>query len=379
MHNALKSKKKNELMTSSELLAGYERAMESGELRDDPAQRRVLEKLGNVLAALSPAQHKRSFSIVSLWSKPAKSEARSLYIWGQVGRGKSMVMDLFFNSAALPQKRRVHFHAFMQEVHARIHELRQDGARGKSGADPVIALAREIATETKLLCFDELQATDVADATLLYRLFAELFEQRVVIVSTSNRPPAELYTGGVQKERFDKFVALIESQMEIAALDSDTDYRGTKTPSHRRTFHYPLDESASTFIASWTGEKQAVQGNIAVMGRKLPFKLYGSDIGRFTFSDLCEKPVGAADYLAIAKQLKMLILTDIPKLAAEKRNEAKRFVTLIDALYEHKVKLIATAEVPAEKIYDSGDGSFEFKRTVSRLNEMQSESWLHHD
>jgi cell division protein ZapE len=376
MHNTLKSKKKNEIMASSALLAGYQQVVESGEIRDDEAQRRVLEKLEDIRSILETPVNERAFSITKLWSKPSKQRAQSLYIWGQVGRGKSMLMDLFFNAMTLPQKRRVHFHAFMQEVHARIHELRQHGARGKSGADPVITLAREIAATTKLFCFDELQATDVADATLLYRLFAELFEQQVVIVSTSNRPPAMLYTGGVQKERFDKFIALLESHMEIAPLDSKTDYRGIKAPSHSKSFHTPLGESAEAFIASWVGDKQPVQGSITVMGRKLPFKLYGEDTGRFSFHDLCEQPVGAADYLAIAQRLKVLILTDIPKLAAEKRNEAKRFVTLIDALYEHKVKLIATCETVPASIYDTGDGSFEFKRTVSRLNEMQSESWL---
>ena len=376
MHNTLKSKKKNELMAVSDLLAGYERAQQSGEIHDDPAQRRVLEKLGELSAALTEGGSERPFLLRRLWSKQNKAEARSLYIWGQVGRGKSMVMDLFFDAAPVSQKRRVHFHAFMQEVHARIHELRQHGARGKSGADPVIELARDIAASTRLLCFDELQATDVADATLLYRLFAELFEQKVVIVSTSNRPPAELYTGGIQKERFTKFIALIESHMDVAALDSQTDYRGIKTPAHQKTYHYPLGQDAEAFIRSWVGDVQPVQGSLSVMGRKLPFRRYGTDAGRFSFHDLCEQPVGAADYLAIAKQVRLLILTDIPKLAAEKRNEAKRFVTLIDALYEHKVKLVATAEVAAEQIYDSGDGSFEFKRTVSRLHEMQSESWI---
>jgi cell division protein ZapE len=374
----LKMQKKN-LPPPRALSDAYDRLVTAGTISDDFAQRSVLAQLQQLVQALAQAPG----SLVSrLFSRRTQEEAaRSLYIWGNVGRGKSMLMDLFFEHAPVPARQRVHFHAFMQDIHARIHQIRQDSALSKSGIDPVIAVAREIASQSRLLCFDELQATDVADATLLYRLFEELFALGVVVVSTSNHPPASLYTGGIQKERFAKFIALIESHMEVVSLTSEQDYRHKQAASPQRYYYFPLNAGAAAFVEQHIQALGAVapsHGALMVQGRRLPFTLYGETIGRFRFADLCETALGPADYLAIARRLRWLILEEIPALGPEKRNEAKRFVTLIDALYEHKVKLICTAACPPEQIYREGDGAFEFARTVSRLAEMQSGKWQRH-
>lgn len=344
----------------------YDEMVSNGRIKDDAAQRDILAQLIALQEQLTakPSLFKR------------KQEVSGLYIWGNVGRGKSMLMDLFYASTALEKKKRVHFHAFMQGVHERIHEIRH----AKSGADPVITLAREIADDTTLLCFDELQATDVADATLLFRLFSEIFAAGVVVVSTSNHPPVSLYTGGVQKERFHKFIALIEEHMKVCALSSPLDYRSQHPAAVSKTYFYPLgpkaDKQLADAVSRVSDKTHPHTEYFTVKGRKVPLAFYDDVTGQASFKDLCETALGAADYLALAKRVKTLILTGIPKLPAEKRNEAKRFVTLIDALYEHKVQLLITAEGPPEAIYTEGDGAFEFARTVSRLKEMQSEKWL---
>ena len=365
-----------------QLSARYESLVESGEIKADPAQREVLSLMEGLNSMLGQHNKVPARGLGRLLGKTA-AMPRGIYIWGNVGRGKSMLMNIFFEQAPVAKKRRVHFHAFMQEVHGRIHQLRKDGQRGKDGSDPVVVLAQQIAAETSLLCFDELQATDVADATLLYRLFQGLFAGGVVVVSTSNHPPGSLYTGGVQRDRFAKFIKLLEAHMQVASLSSPLDYRHLQIKNLQQTYVYPLGEKADQFIADTVkqlgGDSKPRKKSIQVHGHSLTFPLYDNSIGLFAFSDLCEKALGAADYLALAKMLDTVILTHIPALPPEKRNEAKRFVTLIDALYEHKVRLICTAEVPPEQIYNSGDGAFEFQRTVSRLAEMQSAAWIEND
>lgn len=354
-----------------DIITSYQKLVEQGRIQNDAAQQNLLTLLQEVLDRLLPARKRRLFEKIY---KRGVTERTSLYIYGNVGRGKSMLMDLFFD--AVPEnhirKRRVHFHAFMQEVHARIHKLRLKG-----DGDPVAVLARELAEEAQLLCFDELQATDVADATFLYRLFDGLFAHNVCIVSTSNRPPSALYTGGVQAERFGKFINLIEEKMIIAALSSPDDYRYQQGNSDQQQFYYyPLDGGADKFIArtleTLGANTPPIKETLIVQGRQVVFSTYNSKIGFFTFHQLCETMLGAADYLAFSRRLGVVIITNIPKLQAEQRNEAKRFATLIDTLYERKVKLICTAAVAAEEIYGEGDGAFEFRRTVSRLAEMQS-------
>jgi cell division protein ZapE len=361
----------------------YDQMVAGGTIHNDDTQRVILDALQALSHQLNrhaaaPPRPRLLHRI--LGRKGAAAAPPGIYIWGNVGRGKSMLMDLFFENAPVTRKRRVHFHAFMQEVHQRIHQLRsQPGYRG----DPVAQLARDIAHETRLLCFDELQATDPADASLLHRLFSGLFDHHAVIVSTSNHPPASLYTGGVQRERFAKFIALIEDKMQVLALSSSSDYRMTQIKSLRKLYFYPLGKEANRFIddiiASVAADDKPQQGTLSVHGRTTRFTLYGQSIGRFTFAELCQKNLGAADYLALARRLDTVIITGIPELSPEQRNEAKRFVTLIDALYEHKVRLICTASVPPEGLYKGGDGSFEFRRTASRLAEMQSAQYLKDD
>lgn len=346
------------------LSARYAQRVADGAIRDDAAQREVLA----ALEALTLPKK-------GLFRKKPATHHQGLYIWGNVGRGKSMLMDLFYEFVQVTPKRRVHFHAFMQEVHARIHKLRQSGA-----GDPVMLLAQQLAHEAALLCFDELQASDVADATLLYRLFGSLFDAGVMIVSTSNHPPATLYTGGVQRERFAKFIALIEERMQVTPLSSPADYRMMQMKSLEQVWFSPLGPAADAFIqrviGHLSGDAAPKRETLEVQGRQVRFALYNSAIGRFSFKELCETALGPADYLALAGRLDTVILTDIPLLEPQKRNEAKRFVTLVDALYEHKVKLVASAEAPPEQLYPQGDGAFEFQRTVSRLAEMGSSRYL---
>ena len=354
------------------LPARYDALVQSGQIKDDAAQREAVATLEALSVHLTtPAT---APSLFARWLGHAPAPSRGLYIWGNVGRGKSMLMDLFFEAAPIAQKRRIHFHSFMQEVHARMHQLRQEKH------DPVIELVNQIAAETRLLCFDELQATDVADATLLYRLFSGLFNAGVTIVSTSNHPPASLYSGGVQRERFAKFIALIESHMQVMALSSATDYRHEQIKSLQRVYFSPLGKDADAFIAGVISHlcdgQKPTHGTLSVQGRITNFRLYNESIGYFTFHELCEKALGAADYIALAKRLDTVILVDIPQLTPEKRNEAKRFVTLVDILYENKTTLICTAATPPDQLYADGDGAFEFKRTVSRLVEMGSENYL---
>ena len=361
--------------------------VQSGAIKDDAAQREAVVTLQHLMSQLQelPSSSARSVrgSIANLawvakWipgfrcARPRMT--KGLYIWGNVGRGKSMLMDLFFEAAPITQKRRVHFHAFMQEVHGSMHQFRQNHK------DPVLELVHQLADKTRLLCFDELQATDVADATLLYRLFSGLFNAGVTIVSTSNHPPASLYTGGVQKERFAKFIKLIESHMQVMGLSSNEDYRQNQIKSLQRTYFSPLGKDADAFIADTLehlcDHPKPVHDVFSVHGRKITFRRYGHAIGYFTFQELCAQPLGAADYLAIAKRLKTVILVDIPHLTPENRNEAKRFVTLVDILYEQHTKLICTAATAPQQLYTDGDGAFEFQRTVSRLMEMQSQKYL---
>lgn len=363
------------LAASPPLAQHYDRLVENGKIRDDAAQREILAALEQLSATLM-AQPQPPSGLMARWfgRQAAPLPARGLYIWGNVGRGKSMLMDLFYADAPMEKKRRIHFHAFMQEVHARMHQLRQ------KGEDPVVALARQLAREAPLLCFDELQATDVADAGLLYRLFQGLFAAGVTVVSTSNHPPASLYTGGVQRERFGKFIELLKENMQVMSLSSAADYRHMQMKSMQRVYFYPLGPEADAFIEGalehFCPDRAPRRDEIVAHGRHTPFMLYNHSIGRFSFAELCENPLGAADYLAISRRLDTVIITGIPRLGPENRNEARRFITLIDALYEGRVKLVCTADAAPEQLYAEGDGSFEFQRTVSRLAEMQSAPYL---
>lgn len=356
----------------------YFSLVDADHVQEDEAQLIVLEHLQLLHEQLLEASAPKS--PLTLLTGRRKNEISGLYIWGSVGRGKSMLMDLFFQTAPVEKKRRVHFHRFMQEVHEKLHEIRQESRHKGKGGDPVAILVRQLTDAVELLCFDELQATDVTDASLIFRIFEGLFESGVVVVSTSNHPPETLYTGGVQRERFDKLTALLREKMQEVPLTSSIDYRTRQLKSLTRLFYHPLGKDADWFIhdvlSNIAPHLRPVSQMFTVHGHEINITVYGDSIGRADFAMLCGQAYGAADYLAIADEYDIFILTNVPRLTPENRNEAKRFVTLIDTLYEHKVKLIMTSDAPPEQLYPEGHGSFEFQRTVSRLMEMQGRKYL---
>lgn len=352
------------------VLAGqYQARVASGEAKPDAAQEAVLAKLDGLAEALRTAQPK------GLLARFRKAEAapRGLYIHGDVGRGKTMLMDLFHAHAGVTAKRRVHFHAFMQDVHARLHAARRNG-----GADPIMPVARAIAGEAKLLCLDEMQVTDIADAMIVGRLFEGLLAAGTVIVTTSNLPPDRLYTDGLNRQLFLPFIALIKERLEVVSLDGRTDYRLGRVKGHE-TFLHPLsaaaDEKVQDLWRRLTDSERGQAMEIDVLGRKLHVPQAAHGCARFSFAELCEKPLGPADYLALAHQFRTVFVEHIPALGPERRNEAKRLVMLIDTLYDAGVRLVASSEKPPESIYPAGDHAFEFGRTISRLKEMQSAAW----
>ncbi|MCU0839965.1 MAG: cell division protein ZapE [Rhodospirillales bacterium] len=378
-------------MPQSGPLTEYRSRLRSGDLRPDTAQALAAEKLESLSNALTgyapqsgPAGWKERFGLAR---RRTITPPQGLYIYGGVGRGKSMLMDIFFRTAPVVKKRRVHFHAFMQEIHARLADVRAEvvaGGRPKPGArardgDVLPRVGRHIAADTHLLCFDEVQVLDIADAMILGRLFQALFDEGVVMVATSNRPPHDLYKDGLQRENFLPFIELIEQRLDLLHLDSPTDYR-LESMRAMNVFLTPADPATDAklraYFARLTHGASVGPDSIEVLGRRLVIPMAADDIAFATFQELCEAPLGPADYLAIAERYEVVLLARIPQLGPEKRNEAKRFVTLVDALYEHKVKLICTAAAPAKALYPAGDGAFEFERTVSRLMEMQSEAYL---
>ena len=363
-------------------LLGYRRLVERGELTGDAAQEQAASQLDGLYQSLQSYQRGRR----GLFSAP--KELKGLYIYGEVGRGKSMLMDLFFACVEKTPKRRVHFHAFMLETHAAIHTWRQMSAQDRSrqphfvrdaGDDPIPPTAEAIARSATLLCFDEFQVSDVADAMILGRLFENLFARGVVIVATSNRAPEELYLGGINRQLFLPFIALIKERMDLIHLDGPMDYRLAKLKGFE-LYWMPLGSAAEQGLTeAWRSLTELDRGEpltLSVQGRTLRVREQAKGVGRFTFAELCEEPLGAADYLALARVFHTLIIADIPRLDPEKRNAAKRFVTLIDTLYEARVKLICSAAARPEELYPSGALAFDFKRTSSRLIEMQSTDYL---
>ncbi len=341
----------------------------------DAAQEAAMKALNGlyheILNTAAPAQGLRQ------WLLPKTQSGYGIYLWGGVGRGKSMLMDVFVESITpLCPTRRVHFHAFMLDVHKRLHALRQI----EDSADRLLKLIAFISAETRVLCLDELQVTDVTDAMILSRLFSGLLEARVMVIFTSNRPPRELYQGGLQREQFLHFVALIEKELQIIELKSPHDYRLKQLQAMRRTYMFPRDGAADDFLMeSWamlTGNAPSQRLVLEVQGRALYVEKQAQGVAWLTFGELCVRPLGAADYLTLARVFHTILIQGIPQMGPDSRNEARRFVTLVDALYDHRVKLIATAAAAPDVLYPAGDGSFEFARTASRLIEMQSEQYL---
>lgn len=361
----------------------YAAMIANGEISPDPAQAAIVDAFARLETELRDRSlATKSSALGWLFQRRAPAAPRGLYIYGQVGRGKTMLMDLFFSTAPVKDKRRAHFHEFMADVHERIFEEREGQKSGKRKVtDPLQPVADELAREAKLLCFDEFHVTDIADAMILGRLFQKLFAEGVVVVATSNVAPKDLYAGGLNRALFLPFIGMIEVRMEVLNLDARTDYRMEKL-SGLPTWYEPLGPEATAALdrafAALVGPGGARPGEIVMKGRTIPVPACGNGTARFAFADLCEKPLGAADYLKIARAFHTLVLDDIPVLDGDRRNEAKRFISLIDTLYDGAVKLIASAGAEPERLYLGTDGAeaFEWARTVSRLHEMRSSDYL---
>lgn len=361
------------------VLAAYDALVANGELRRDAAQAAIARRLQALATALETPAPKPGF-FARLTGAAQPEAPRGLYIWGGVGRGKSMLMDLFVAQTAFEPKRRVHFHEFMLEVHAALHAERQKG-----GSDPIQAVAADIASGARLLAFDEMQIKDIADAAIVSRLFTALFSAGVTVVTTSNRIPEDLYKDGLNRQLFTPFIGLLRQYCDVVTLDGPTDYRLERLGG-AATWHVPNGAAATAALSEaffrmtdYPVEDRAMvpTETLAVPGGRtlfVPKSLKG--VAVFSFARLCRQPLGAADYLAIARRYHTVFLVGVPVMGPENRNEAARFVTLVDALYEYRVKLLASADAAPAVLYPAGDGAFEFERTVSRLMEMQSADYL---
>jgi cell division protein ZapE len=356
------------------LLEQYERRVALGEIEPDAAQREAAVRLDALASALEDWRPAGRGGLLSSLFRPRTAPPRGLYIHGAVGRGKTMLMDLFFETVAFTPKRRLHFHEFMGEVHERIQR-----GRATTDGDPIPFVAGEIAAETGLLCFDELTITDIADAMILARLFKALFERGLVVVATSNAPPERLYWNGLNRQLFLPFIALIQAHLDVLELRSAKDFRLDKLAG-RPLYFTPCDAKAKAEIdAHWarlTGNHPGAPTSVEVKGRQVAVPLASMGVARFGFADLCEKPLGAVDYLHIAHAFHTVIVECIPVLTPARRNEARRLIHLIDTLYDNRNSLIASAEAEPDHLYPHGDGADLFERTASRLMEMRSEAYL---
>jgi cell division protein ZapE len=356
----------------------YQALITASELKPDPDQAAAAAALGRVQAELEAVPPRGSTLWRFLGKKP--DPARGLYLWGGVGRGKSMLMDLFFDCVQIKRKRRAHFHEFMIDIHARLRV-----ERAKEAGDPIPPLVEALADEARLLCFDEMVVNNMADAAIMSRLFTGLIAAGVTIVTTSNRHPRDLYKDGLNRQLFLPFIDLISEKLDIIGLNGPTDYRRDRL-GNAETWLVPNGPEATkklseTFfrLTDYPPEDRAHVpcADIDLGGGRtlhVPKALKG--VAVFSFKRLCGEPRGAADYLAVARRFHSIIIVGIPVMGPHNRNEAARFVTLIDSLYEYQVKLLASADANPDSLYLTGDGRFEFDRTVSRLLEMQSEDYL---
>jgi cell division protein ZapE len=368
---------------STSFHAHYKALAASGAIEADPAQQRVAEAfaaLDERLSGYKPIKKQGLFG--RLFADKDEPPPRGLYVHGEVGRGKTMLMDLFFQQSGVAHRRRAHFHEFMAEVHERIYAYRQNIARGEIADGDVIALtAAAIFDEAWLLCFDEFHVTDIADAMILGRLFAKLFELGTVVVATSNVAPDDLYKGGLNRALFLPFIAQITDHMDVMRLEARTDFRLEKLAG-AKMWLVPADEEADFALnkawAKMTGNAPCKPRDIAIKGRKLHVPCSAHGVARFSFADICHKPLAASDYLRLAHDYHTILIDRIPVMDYSERNAAKRFISLIDTLYDNGVKLMASAAADPASLYIATDGveATEFKRTSSRLIEMSSESYL---
>jgi cell division protein ZapE len=367
------------------ILNRYENLVAHGRIERDARQIDIIEKLDALREALAELRlASKSSSLGWLFGARRKSVTtpRGLYVWGSVGRGKTMLMDLFFDAVESDSKRRVHFHSFMADVHRRIFEWRQKKkANLVKGDDPIAPVADALVDQATILCFDEFAVTDIADAMILARLFEALWARKIVVVATSNVDPADLYKDGLNRALFLPFIQMIAANMEVAKLDSRTDFRLEKLGG-APVYHTPADEKAHEALThafrSLTGLDKGAPMRLPLLGREIHIPEAASHVARFDYADLCKKPLGATDFLAIAENFHTLIVDNIPVIKSDERNEAKRFINFIDALYDQHVKLLASAATDPSWLYMATQGreAFEFGRTVSRLIEMRSEEYL---
>ena len=369
--------------TSAHVLERYGTMVSEGQITPDPAQSNAVDSFARLERDLRDYGLARKSSALGwLFQRRAPRPPRGLYIYGRVGRGKTMLMDLFFDTVPVKSKRRAHFHEFMADVHERIFAEREAQKAGlRKTTDPLQPVADALAAEARLLCFDEFHVTDIADAMILGRLFEKLFADGVVVVATSNVKPEDLYAGGLNRALFLPFIGMIEERMEVLALDADTDYRMLKLEGVQ-VWHTPLNEAAHAALdaafAKLAGPAGGHPSQIMMKGRSIPVPAAANGAARFTFQGLCEQPLGATDYLRIARTYHTVLLEGIPILDGDRRNEAKRFISLIDTFYDGGVKLIASAAAEPEALYLGTEGAeaFEWARTVSRLHEMRSGDYL---
>ncbi len=370
---------------ANSVTAHYAAAVASSRVESDGAQLVVLDTMARLetrIAEYRLARKSSSLGWLFASRQRALPQIKGLYIYGEVGRGKTMLMDFFFETSPVERKRRAHFHEFMLDVHERIHGVRQEMKRGEhEGEDPIRLAAEALAEEAWLLCFDEFHVTDIADAMILGRLFKQLIERGIVMVATSNVPPDELYKDGLNRALFVPFIHMLEAQMDIVRLDARTDFRLEKLAG-LQVWYVPSDAVADLKLdEAWrrlTGGNGGAALELALQGRTfhVPYAYMG--VARFSFHELCELPLAAADYLRIAHEYHTIVLDHVPVMTYDNRNAAKRFIILIDTLYDHNVKLIASADAEPDSLYraDEGFEAAEFRRTASRLIEMRSQDYL---